>query len=34
MKQVNYSLSPHTRRCVRFYGGRWGVDNVRRLGAF
>ena len=23
MKQVNYSLSPHTRRCVRFYGGRW-----------
>ena len=26
MKQVNYSLSPHVRRCVRFYRGRWGVD--------
>jgi len=26
LKHVNYSLSPHVRRCVRFYGGRWGVD--------
>ena len=26
MKQLNRSLSPHMRHCVRFYGGRWGVD--------
>ena len=26
MKQLNCSLSPHVRRCVRFYRGRWGVD--------
>ena len=26
MKQVNYPLSPHVRRCVRFYGDGWSVD--------
>ena len=26
MKQVNYSLSPHVRRCVHFYESRWSVD--------
>ena len=26
MKQVNYSLCPHVRRCVRFYGDRRSVD--------
>ena len=30
MKQGNYSLSPHVRRCVRFYGSRWDVDPSRR----
>ena len=26
MKQVNYLLSPHVRRSVRFYGDGWSVD--------
>ena len=38
MKQVNYSLSPHTRRCARFCRGRWvwipRQQNARCLGAF
>ena len=26
MKQVNYLLSPHVRRSVRFYRDGWSVD--------
>ena len=38
MKQVNYSLSPHVRRCVRFYGAGGAriprQENARRPEAF